>query len=289
MGEITVAAVVMAGLGLFFGTVLALANRFLKVAEDPRIEAVEGMLPGSNCGACGEPGCRGLAEKIVGIGLAPSKCTVSSRSAVEAIAEYLGVDAGQEAKRVARLHCAGGLGRARQIAAYEGFESCRAAHLVGGGGLECTWGCLGVGDCDLACTFDAIHMNALRLPQVDVDACTACGDCVDACPRGLFEILPAAQHLLVQCQAPLAAEEARRLCKVACDACGRCAADAAPGLVTMVDNLPVVDYTKGGPAEPAATWRCPTGAIQWVVGEQFVTLGDPGDDDSLEQPRRLYA
>jgi len=291
VNEILLAAGLMAGLGLFFGTVLGLANRFLKVEEDPRIDTVEEMLPGSNCGACGEPGCRGLAEKIVSGITVPSKCTVSSRSGIEAIAELLGVDAGEEVKRVARLHCAGGLGRARQIAAYEGFESCRAAHLVGGGGLECSWGCLGIGDCDLACTFDAIHMNPLRLPQVDVEACTACGDCVDACPRDLFDILPVTHNLIVQCSAPLAAEEARRVCKVVCDACGLCAADAAPGLVTMVNNLPVVDYAAGGPAEPSATWRCPTGAIQWVVGEQFVTLGEtpPPGADAGEETRRLYA
>ena len=291
MSEITMAAAVMAGLGLFFGVVLALANRFLKVYEDPRIDAVEGLLPGSNCGACGEPGCRGLAEKIVGGAVAPSKCTVSSRAGIESIAEYLGVAAGEEVKRVARLHCAGGLGRARQIAAYEGFESCRAAHLVGGGGLDCSWGCLGVGDCDLACTFDAIHMNALRLPQVSVEACTACGDCVDACPRDLFDIVPVTHNLVVQCKAPLAAEEARRVCKVVCDACGRCAADAPQGLITMRDNLPVVDYAAGGPAEPSATWRCPTGAIQWVVGDQFVALGpsiENPPDGGHEEARRLY-
>jgi Na+-translocating ferredoxin:NAD+ oxidoreductase RNF subunit RnfB len=263
--------------------VLGLANRFLKVEEDPRIDAVEEMLPGSNCGACGEPGCRGLAEKIVSGIAVPSKCTVSSRAGVEAIAELLGVDAGEEVKRVARLHCAGGLGRARQIAAYEGFESCRAAHLVGGGGLECSWGCLGIGDCDLACTFDAIHMNPLRLPQVDVDACTACGDCVDACPRDLFDILPVTHNLIVQCKAPLAAEEARRVCKVVCDACGRCAQDAAPGLIRMRNNLPVVDYSAGGPARPEATLRCPTGAIQWVVGGQFE---EPSDRDELASADR---
>lgn len=272
MNEVLVAAAVMAGLGLVCGTVLAFADRFLKVAEDPRIERVETMLPGSNCGACGEPGCRGLAEKIVAGTAAPSKCTVSSRAGIEAIAELLGVDAGEEAKQVARLHCAGGLGRARQIAAYQGFESCRAAHLVAGGGFDCSWGCLGIGDCDLACTFDAIEMNAWSLPQVDVGACTACGDCVDACPRDLFEILPLAQNLIVQCKAPLTAEAARRVCKVACDACGRCAADAARGLIVMRDGLPVVDYAAGGPAAPSATWRCPTGAIQWVVGDQFVPL-----------------
>jgi len=250
------------------------AYRFLKVEEDPRIEAVETMLPGSNCGACGEPGCRGLAEKIVGGGVAPSKCTVSSPDGIDRIAEFLGVDAGESEKRVARLHCGGGLGRARTLADYQGFETCRAAHLVGGGGLECSWGCLGLADCETSCTFDAIRMNAEKLPVVDVDACTACGDCVIACPRDLFEILPLAHRLIVQCMAPLAAEDARRICKAVCDACGRCEQDAAPGLIHMANNLPVVDYAAGGPARAEATYRCPTGAIQWVTGGQFNTTSE---------------
>jgi ferredoxin len=112
-------------------------------------------------------------------------------------------------------------------------------------------------------------MNAMKLPVVDVDKCTACGDCVIACPRDLFEIMPLSHNLIVQCLAPLAADDARRICKVACDACGRCEQDAAPGLIRMENNLPVIDYSAGGPALPDATYRCPTDAIQWVVGEQF--------------------
>ncbi len=279
MNEILTGAAIMAGLGLLFGTILALSYRFLKVQEDPRIDEVEEMLPGSNCGACGEPGCRALAEKVVGGAVAPAQCTVSSKDAIERIAEYLGVEAGEGVKRVARLHCGGGIGRAFRVAAYEGTSSCRAAHLVGGGGLECSWGCLGLSDCVDACTFDAMEMNALLLPEVDVDKCTACGDCVDACPRDLFDLMPITHKLIVQCKAPLAAEDARRICQVACDACGRCAADAAPGLIRMENNLPVVDYAAGeGPAEPSATWRCPTGAIRWVDGEQFRELDETGTD-----------
>lgn len=269
MSSMLVAAGVMGGLGLFFGSLLALANRFLKVEEDPRIDAVEKLLPGSNCGACGQPGCRAFAEQVVGGAEPPSRCTVSSPGGLEAIADFLGVAVGAAEKRVARIHCGGGLGRASQLASYEGFESCGAAHLVGGGGLECSWGCLGLADCVRACTFDAMWMNASRLPVVDVDKCTACGDCVEACPRDLIDLMPLAHRLIVQCRAPIAAEAARRICSAACDACARCAADAAPGLIQMVGNLPVVDYAAGGPAAPEATFRCPTGAIRWVVGEQF--------------------
>jgi RnfABCDGE-type electron transport complex B subunit len=269
MQGILTAAAVMGGLGLLFGAILALAYRFLRVPEDPRIDQVEALLPASNCGACGEAGCRALAQKIVGGERAPSACTVSNAERRDAIAELLGVDAGSEAKRVARLHCAGGRREARQIAAYTGHDTCRAAVIVGGGGKLCPWGCLGLGDCAAACKFDALGMNDDGLPVVDVQACVACGDCVKACPRSLFEILPQSHNLIVQCSAPLAGEQARALCTVACDACGRCAQDAAPGLVRMERNLPRVDYAAGGPAMPKAVLRCPTGAIQWVDGQQF--------------------
>lgn len=269
MAEIATSAALLAGLGLFFGVVLALAHRFLRVEEDPRIEAVEKLLPGTNCGACGQPGCRGLAEAIVGGAEPPSRCTVSSPAGLEAIADFLGVAVGEAEKRVARVHCGGGLGRARQLADYEGFESCRAAHLVGGGGLQCSWGCLGLADCVRSCTFDAMAMNAWKLPVVDVVNCTACGDCVEACPRDLIDLMPLAERLIVQCKVPLAGDAARALCSAACDACGRCAADAPAGLIAMAGNLPRVDYGAGIEADPRATFRCPTGAIRWVVGEQY--------------------
>jgi len=264
-----IAIAILSGLGLFFGVGLAVASRFLRVDEDPRLEMLEQMLPGSNCGACGEAGCRAFAETLVSGARAPSACTVGSPGDIESVAVFLGVDPGQQEKRVARLHCAGGLGLARQIAEYEGYETCRAAHLVGGGGKGCAWGCLGLDDCMVACTFDAIAMNDQKLPVVDVEKCTACDDCVEVCPRDLFDIMPLSHSLIVQCKAPLEGEEALYVCQVACDACGKCAQDAAPGLIVMENNLPVVNYAAGGPAAPEATHRCPTNAIRWIDGGQF--------------------
>jgi len=269
MSDVFIAPAIMAGLGLLFAVILALTHRFLRVAEDPRVEETEDLLPGSNCGACGQPGCHAFAEQLVLGAAQPSQCTVATPETVDKIAELLDVDPGRKVRRVARLHCAGSKAHAYQIAEYQGLANCGSASVVSGGGKGCSWGCFGLGDCRVACTFDAITMTAGGLPKVDFDKCTACGDCVDVCPRDLFELVPIDQHLFVQCKAPLAGDLALSVCTVACDACGRCAADAAPGLIRMENNLPVVDYGGGGPARPAAAHRCPTGAIVWLEREQF--------------------
>jgi electron transport complex protein RnfB len=268
-GPIIIAAVIMTGLGVIFASILAAADHLLRVEEDPRQEQVEGMLPGNNCGACGEPGCQAFAAKLVKGEASPGKCTVSTEESLVQIAELLGVDVGGEERRVARLKCAGGEGLVADLADYRGVSSCRAAVLVDGGGRACTWGCLGLGDCETACTFDAISMNWEGLPQVDVNLCTACGDCVDVCPLDLFTIVPLSYKLFVQCSSPLAGEAARSRCAVACDACGRCAADAPPDVIEMVNGLPVIHYDRTEQPTQRSTWRCPTGAIVWLEGEQF--------------------
>ncbi|MCP3868123.1 MAG: RnfABCDGE type electron transport complex subunit B [Gammaproteobacteria bacterium] len=259
----------MTGIGLFFGVILALAAKVFRVEEDPRLQRTEELLPGTNCGACGEPGCGPFAAALVRGDVNPGNCTVASGDVIASIADFLGVDAGSREKRLARLHCAGGQAQAFQIAEYRGFESCRAAALVSGGGKGCSWGCLGLGDCEHSCTFDAITMNSNSLPVVDREHCTACGDCVDACPKDLFEIVPEDQKLFVQCNSPLDGTAATALCSAACDACGRCAADAPQGLIEIRDNLPDIDYRSQLPVTPDATRRCPTGAIQWIEGNQF--------------------
>jgi hypothetical protein len=82
-------------------------------------------------------------------------------------------------------------------------------------------------------------------------------------------IEPLSQKLFVQCNSPLTGDAARSKCSVACDACGRCAADAPPGVIDIVNGLPVIHYDKAQEPGQRATWRCPTGAIVWLEGEQF--------------------
>jgi RnfABCDGE-type electron transport complex B subunit len=268
-----IALAVMVGLSLSLSSVLAIANRKLHVQEDPRIDDVERLLPGNNCGACGLPGCRAFAEQAVAGTIAPGKCTVSSEEMRETIAGLLGVNVGGEEKQVARLACAGGSNVARQRGRYVGVSTCRAANLVAGGGKGCAWGCLGYGDCMDVCDFDAIVMDAHALPVVDEDLCTACGDCVEICPKQLFELHPVSHRLWVACKNLAFGDEAESECAVACNACGRCAADAPSGVVNMIDNLAVVDYRHNDLTTPSAIQRCPTGAIVWLHGRQGAVRG----------------
>ncbi len=265
------AVLILGGTALVFAIFIAAANKKLKVWEDPRIDVVASMLPSANCGACGLPGCRAFAEKAVVGEIQPAKCTVSNAERVSEIAHFLGVDAGQAIKRVARLRCAGGSDVAVQRAEYRGLGTCEAAAAVAGGGKGCAWGCLGLADCARACTFDAITMSPEGLPVVDVEKCTACNDCVIACPKNLFVLQQLDHPLLVQCMNLVQGDVVLEQCAVACTTCGKCVLDAAPGLISVASGVAVIDYSKIAEAEESAVERCPTGAIVWLRGAQFAS------------------
>lgn len=262
----------LGGLTVILAIMLILANKKLHVEEDPRIDIVEDMLPHANCGACGLPGCRPFAEALVKGDISPGKCTVSSEEGREEIATFLGVDVGAGEKQVARLACAGGINVARNRARYQGLQTCQAASLVSGGGKGCFWGCLGLGDCEVVCDFDAITMNKFSIPVVNEDKCTACNDCVVACPKDLFSLQNISNRLWVACKNLDAGDEILEECQVGCTACARCAMDAPGDLIIMQNNLPVVDYSLNHNTRVPIE-RCPTGAIVWIDEKKGIIKG----------------
>ena len=260
-GEVLGSVAILGGVATAFGACISVVNARFRVWEDPRIDAVRDLLPGADCGACGLAGCRAFAEAVIDGAVAPAQCTVMGSDEKADVADLLGVSAGSADRRVARLLCAGGRDVAPYKASYHGVESCAAAAAVTGGGKACPWGCLGFADCAVSCDFDAIVMSPLGLPVVDLDLCTACNDCVDACPLDLFVVMPSDHHLVVQCKNLLRGDAAEAVCSVACNACGRCALDAEDGLIEMADGLAIVDYERIELENPKAIERCPTGAI----------------------------
>jgi Na+-translocating ferredoxin:NAD+ oxidoreductase subunit B len=260
--ESLAAGLVLALLAAVLSGVLMLAGRWLAVNEDARLERLVALLPGTNCGGCGHPGCRAFASALLEGKAVPAGCSVSTTAARQAVADFLQVSVGVVERRVARLACAGDRDLAPALARYEGEPRCSAAAVVAQGGRSCGWGCLGLGDCERACSFGAIRMSPRGLPVVDEARCTACGDCVRACPKDLFHVVPQAQPLWVACSNPQAGSDLVNTCAAACTACARCVQDA-PAFLQLVDNLPRLIPGFEGTPPRAAIERCPTGAIVW--------------------------
>jgi Na+-translocating ferredoxin:NAD+ oxidoreductase subunit B len=277
--EIIVPILTMALLGLLFSSGLAIAYKKLRVEEDPKVERVSEILPQANCGACGLSGCRAFAEAVVKGEAEPTGCPVGGQETAELVAEVLGLSAGEMIKRVARVHCRGTKEAAKDRGSYLGVSTCAAAHLTGGN-KQCSYGCMGFGDCVKACLFDAMYMGQDGLPVILDEKCTACGKCVDACPRGIIELHPLTQNILVFCRSLDGPKVARKLCKNACIACGICARACPEGIV-MENNLAIIqDYGKIEEEQIPAIEKCPTKAIGRLKKED-----EDGEKKAAEQEK----
>ncbi len=260
MMSVLVPILTMTALGFIFSMGLVLAYKKLAVEVDPRVEKINESLPQANCGACGYAGCQALAEAIPAGKASAESCPVGGAETVEKISAILGVKAGEVVKKVARLHCRGTWDAAPRRSEYLGLKTCYAAHLMGGDKL-CTYGCLGLSDCVRVCPFDAMFLSDDGLPVVIEEKCTACGKCVDACPRNLLELHPISQNILVYCRSKDRGPVARKACKNACIACAICSR-ACPEAIVIEDNLAVItDYKKIPSEKIPAIEKCPTLAI----------------------------
>src|SRR5574340_338141 len=144
-------------LGLVAAALLATASKKFHVDVDPRVEAVLDALPGSNCGACGNPSCFAAAEAIAAGEKPVNTCVAGGQAVADAIATLLGADSCEVKAVVSARHCGGGTNAVRAYE-YAGVTSCAAANRLAGGPLACSAGCLGFGDGFRAGPFDAITM-----------------------------------------------------------------------------------------------------------------------------------
>ena len=230
-------------LGLLFGSCLAVASKKFAVKIDPRVETVIETLPGTNCGACGYPGCNAYAEAVVQGKVKTNLCTPGGQEVASELAKILGQEAAEvDEPKVAVVQCKGGNNEAKQKFIYQGIEDCHAAELIDGGSKACKYGCLGYGTCVRACPFDAMAMNENGLPIVFEEKCTGCGVCVTVCPRDIMALVPVSQKVYLRCVSQDRGKKVKNVCSVGCTGCTLCANPKVTpsGSIKMEGFLPVI-------------------------------------------------
>lgn len=260
--------VILAGLGLILSLVLYLVAAKFKVEEDPRIDEVEKVMPGANCGGCGFAGCRAFADAAVKApNLDNNYCPVGGNEVMKKVAAILGYEIVEKTPQVAVVRCNGTCENRPRTNVYDGVKSCKVKAALYSGDTGCPFGCLGCGDCVEACQFGAITMDpATGLPVVDETKCTACGACAKACPKHIIELRnkgPRGMRVFVSCVNKDKGAIARKACTAACIGCGKCAKVCAKEAITVEDNVAYIDFTKCKLCKKCVA-ECPTGAIHTV-------------------------
>lgn len=265
MSVILTAIATLGAIGAGSAGILYLVSQKFKIEEDPRIQDVLDTLPGANCGGCGFPGCAAFAATCVKAEtLEGLNCPVGGQPTMDKVASILGQTASKTAKKVAVVRCSGSCDERPPLNLYDGSSKCSIAAALYGGDTGCSFGCLGLGDCVEACTFDAIHINpATRLPEVVEDKCTACGACVKACPKDIIELRkqgPKSRRIYVSCVNKEKGGVARKACNVTCIGCGKCQQVCPFDAITIENNLAYIDDDKCRLCRKCVA-VCPTHAI----------------------------
>ncbi len=239
--EILLPVIIVGVIGLIAGIGLSVASKLMAVPVDEKQEKLREALPGANCGACGYSGCDGYAAAIASGEASPDKCAPGGETSAKAIAQILGVEISSEPK-VAFIACNGNNSITKEKYSYTGMNSCAAASLLHQGPLECSYGCIGFGDCARACPFGAITVTDGK-PVICEDICMGCSKCVAACPKNLISIVPKNHKTLVACSNKEKGAPVVKMCAASCIACKLCEKQCETGAIKVVDNLAVIDYS----------------------------------------------
>ena len=166
LNNISIALLAIGALALIFGLILGYASVRFKVESDPLVEQIDEILPQTQCGQCGYPGCKPYAQAIAD-GDEINKCPPGGEATIKKLAELMGVE-------VKSLDSAHGQEDVKKVAFIREDE------------------CIGCTKCIQACPVDAILGAAKQMHTVIADECTGCDLCVEPCPVDCIDMIPAA-------------------------------------------------------------------------------------------------
>ena len=191
---IIAATLVVGAVGLIIGILLGYAGQFFEVKIDPKQEAIRAALPGNNCGACGFPGCDGLAKAIFEGNAAYDTCPVGGARSAAAISEIMGFEGSGAAASTDREAAQAedmsrGSAKSDDPSARAQTESKPAPKKKPPRVIAAVRpdDCVACHICENTCKFDAIHVPEDR-PVIDDDKCVGCGMCGRECPQNVLEV-----------------------------------------------------------------------------------------------------
>ncbi|EED36703.1 electron transport complex protein RnfB [Luminiphilus syltensis NOR5-1B] len=158
------AVAALLGLGVIFGAILGFASVRFRTEGNPLADQINEILPQTQCGQCGYPGCRPYAEAIAD-GDAINKCPPGGEETIQDLAHLLDVEP-------------------EPLDAEHGVEKEPAVAYI----REDE--CIGCTKCIQACPVDAILGAAKLMHTVIVDECTGCDLCVEPCPVDCIDMIP---------------------------------------------------------------------------------------------------
>jgi len=162
------ALLALVSLGAVFGAILGFASERFKTEGNPIVEQINEILPQTQCGQCGHPGCRPYAEAIAN-GEAINKCPPGGEAGIQALADLLDVE-------VIPLDEEHGEQSVKKVAFIREAE------------------CIGCTKCLVACPVDAILGAAKQMHTIIASECTGCDLCVEPCPVDCIDMIPAQQE-----------------------------------------------------------------------------------------------
>ncbi|MBK8293001.1 MAG: RnfABCDGE type electron transport complex subunit B [Flammeovirgaceae bacterium] len=239
----------LTAIGILAAVVIYFVSKKFAVQEDDRIAKVEAVLPSTNCGGCGQPGCHAFAKAVVDAGdLSVLHCPVGGNAVMKQVGEILGIKAVERDPYVAVVRCSGSFEYRKKTNVYDGAESCKIAAALYSGDTGCAYGCLGMADCVDVCDFEAMYMDEKTgLPVVIEDKCTACNACVKECPKDILQLWPMGkknQRVYIACLNEEKGSTARKECAVACSGCSKCFEACRYDAITMNNSLALIDPEK---------------------------------------------
>ncbi len=260
---IAVAILVIAA--LLLGILIVVISRFCQVKEDPRIKEVEKHLAGANCGACGYAGCSGFAKALVEGKAKLDSCGQTKTANQIEISNILGMSyEGTKEPTISVVACSGG-NKCQDKYSYQGYGTCVSQNMLAGGRKACDAGCMGSGSCVDVCPYMSIECYD-GYAHIDPNLCRSCGLCIKVCPKHLIKRVPKSAKVYVACSTECRGKDVISKCQAGCIACGKCERNCPTGAIHLVNNVPIIDYSKCASCGKCLE-GCPRHCIKYIHPE----------------------